>query len=190
MRSTNRSTGLDTFAATHSSPLGHSLLAPPEQIPQEQRVSNGCAAVIVVEEGPNLSRGKGRDPFGPSPQLAPPVVRPDTRALVEPDVRPATGNNERSSESRPVGEDQRVSPIVEHAEHLVLQPRRIAELERGPHIPRQPRDEVTKPRDVGRKPRRQLEQNRSELRVEARRTHPEELHPVLGVPEPLQVREV
>ena len=88
--------------------------------------------------------------------------------VAQPEVAVVGGDLDRRRQLLAVGDAQRQVPRAQPAVHLVVQPRRVPELERRADARRKGVEERVEQREVLLQIRRQLEQQRAELRAERR----------------------
>ena len=161
-----------------------------EHPPEGQRVCWGGGELVVVEEGPLFRGLEARHPIGPRPELWTAVGGMSRTSLVEPHVGPPSRHDGRHAPPRPIGQHPCRAALVEGLEDVVARPRVVAELEGGLDPGGQEREEVPQQRHVGDEVRRELEQDRTQLRCEDLRTGPEEPDGVPSLPEPPDVCDV
>src|SRR5207244_11608036 len=128
-------------------------------------------------------------PGAPRPPLRSRGPGPACGARVEPHVEPTAGDAVRYSRAWTVGQHERGARRIDHVEHVLDEPRRIAELERHPNPRRGDSNEPAEPVEVCAEARRQLHQKGSELAPETLGAGQEELHGLGTVLEPPDVGE-
>ena len=120
-----------------------------------------CFFVLEVDEHVAARAGLARDGVGPALD----VVR-RVAFVAQPEIRVVGGDAHRRRQLLAVGDAQRQVPRRQPLEHLVVEPRRVTELERRADARRQLVEKRVEQREVLLQVRRQLEQQRAELVAE------------------------
>jgi hypothetical protein len=100
------------------------------------------------------------------------------------------GDVHRDPCSRPMGQHEGGSGLVERVQHVIVHPARVTELERRPHAAGQPNEHVSQELGVAGQRGRQLEQHGSQGAPELTRPLPESRDRIRRIPQAPNVGEV
>src|SRR5215212_3657205 len=124
--------------------------------------------VIEVDEAVLPGRPELGKPARPGGQRDVTVGRPWPGAtLMEAEIRPVRRPPDRAEDAAPIGQAQSGAVILEQRPDVVREPALVAELDSDPELRREPLEGAGQALAVGLELRRQLDQDRAELRSQA-----------------------